>query len=106
MSDRAFVQPDFFRMGVSIYLVQKVGDQRFAVGQPVELVMREEETGAVGIQQEPTLRLPESMARALLDALSAHFGGTGDMQTLRKDYLAERVRVDKMIDHLTTRTSP
>lgn len=106
MSDRAFVQDDLFRMGVSIYLAQKVGDHRYAVGQPVDLVMREEEPGAAGMQQEPTLRLPESMARALLDALSAHFGGTGDMQTLRKDYLAERARVDKMIDHLTNRSAP
>jgi hypothetical protein len=51
--------------------------------------------------QAPSIRLPEHVARALLDALAEHFGGTSEVQTLRKDYLAERSRVDKMIDHLT-----
>lgn len=38
----------------------------------------------------------------LLDALARHFGGTGDSRQLRKDYDAERGRVDKLIATLTT----
>jgi hypothetical protein len=38
----------------------------------------------------------------LLDALSRHFGGTGDVRQLRKDHDAERARVDKLIGTLST----
>lgn len=100
MTDQAFVQFDHMRLGVSILLVDDRGGRR-AIGQPTDIVFQDIEDEAV--YREPTLRLPESMARALLDALAAHFGGTGEVQTLRKDYLAERARVDKMIDHLTSR---
>ena len=48
----------------------------------------------------PALVIPQDAARALLDALAQHFGGTGDTRQLRKDYDAERTRVDKMINHL------
>jgi hypothetical protein len=45
----------------------------------------------------PTLQLREDTARALLDILAQHFGGTSNTQQLRKDYDAERARVDKLI---------
>lgn len=46
----------------------------------------------------PTLRIPDEVARPLLDALANHYGGTSDSRTLRRDYEAERARVDKLID--------
>jgi len=53
--------------------------------------------------------VPEGAARALLDALSLHFGGTGDTRQLRRDFDAERGRVDKLTDALiavATRNGP
>lgn len=103
MTFRAHVTHDFARLGIGIWLVRDFGEGLpRAVGQPLELVF-ENVDPMTPHYTEPTLRLPEDMARALLDALAAHFGGTGEVQTLRKDYLAERQRVDKMIDHLTSR---
>ena len=101
MTRRAYVQTDFARIGgVAVYLVEHRGQDRYVVGQPVEIVFHEEDEVASSAVHEPTLRLSGDMARALLDALAAHFGGSSDVQTLRQDYLAERVRVDKMIDRL------
>lgn len=104
MTARAHVFPDFSRPGggVSIWMVRDVpgGVERLEPTALVVTRMSEEEMAA---QQEPSLRLPEDIARALLDALARHFGGVSDVQTLRQDYLAERARVDKMIGHLTDR---
>lgn len=49
----------------------------------------------------PMLSLPAEAARALHDALSRHFGGTSDTLQLRKDYDAERARVDRLVDVLS-----
>lgn len=46
----------------------------------------------------PVLRIPDGVARALLDALAQHYGGTSDTRTLRADYMAERARVDRLIE--------
>lgn len=101
MSARAYATTDYARRGVAIYLT---GERHYgsgpvtAIGQPTEIVMTDiADEGAVA---EPTLRLPDDMARALLDALSAHYGGTTDMRSLRKDYDDERRRVDRLIGYL------
>lgn len=52
------------------------------------------------IIEEPTLSLPDDLARALLDALLRHYQGASDMHTVRADLIAERKRSDKMIDAL------
>lgn len=54
----------------------------------------------------PELHIAEDIAKALLEALAGHFGGTEDTRTLRKDYLAERARVDKFIDRAVQNGSP
>lgn len=58
-----------------------------------------------GASSEPTLRLGTEAARALLDALAARFEGSEGTRTLRRDYDAERARVDKLIDNLARTTS-
>jgi hypothetical protein len=98
---RAHVEHAFAFGGVAIYLGRKVGDDIHVI-EPVNLVVSVTGVGETQTVNEPTMRLDEDLARALLDALSAHFGGSSDVQTLRKDYLAERARVDKMIAHLTS----
>lgn len=52
-------------------------------------------------EDPPTITIPDEVARALLDALAAHYGGTGDTRQLRRDYDAERARVDRLIAALT-----
>lgn len=50
------------------------------------------------------LRLSHDMARALYEALAKHFGGAPETATLRKDYEAERARVDVFIRYMTEPT--
>lgn len=62
----------------------------------------------LGIARDPEepndefwLRLPESDARAIYEALGDYFGHAGhDVRALRKDYDSERARTDLLIRHL------
>lgn len=103
MTWRAFVEPDHVRLGrgVAVHLGQDHGDGSFSILHPAELVVQRMEPDAAAVQQPPFLRIEDDMARGLLDALAAHYGGTADMRQLRKDYEAERARVDKMLAALT-----
>lgn len=53
--------------------------------------------------EAPLIFIPGDVARVLLDALTAHYGGTGDTRALRQDYDGERKRVDRMIDAMIVR---
>lgn len=97
---RARVEADFAGDGVAVWLGRKL-ETGFVTVEPTNLVMQVRDAGSVAVANEPAFRLPEDLARALLDALATHFGGVSEVQSLRRDYLAERARVDKMIDHLT-----
>ena len=48
----------------------------------------------------PSIFIPDEVARALLDALSAHYGGASDVRQLRRDYEHERSRVDLLVRSL------
>lgn len=48
----------------------------------------------------PTICFTETEARALLEALAAHFGGTGPAKAAGDGFLHERGRVDKLTDAL------
>lgn len=48
----------------------------------------------------PAIFLSDEIARPLLDALAAHYGGSGDTRMLRRDYDAERKRVDTLVEAL------
>lgn len=49
-----------------------------------------------GAAIEDWFTIPDGAARALLDALSAHYGGTGDARLARQDLAVERKRVDQL----------
>jgi hypothetical protein len=49
---------------------------------------------------EATLTLPGDIARALLDGLTRQYHGAEDTRALRRDYDAERKRVDDLTGHL------
>ena len=54
-----------------------------------------------GTAVTPSFRVSNDFARALLDALLRHYQGASDLHQLRQDYMDERRRVDKLIDHMT-----
>jgi hypothetical protein len=85
--------------GDSTEIVTAIGHgTNFDSGVTTEQIEPHEEPGS------RTLRMPIDMARALHEALSRHFGGVQDAQTLRKDYEAERQRVDRLIEHMANPT--
>ncbi len=50
---------------------------------------------------KPTLRLSFEAAIAIADALGELRHGSGEVRALRKDYDAERARVDKLVETLS-----
>lgn len=97
MTARVHVERSRWHDALDVYIGVRLPDGLRAA-RPVDLVMEPVEE-AVAIS-EPTVRLPEDIARALCDQLVAYFGGSTEVQTLRKDYVAERGRVDKLTDAL------
>jgi hypothetical protein len=55
-----------------------------------------------GSLDRPTFRLDHEQARAVLDALTVLFQGAEDTRALRRDYDAERKRVDQLAGTLST----
>lgn len=95
----AIVEPSWAMNGVRIHLGNDT---------PAGRVLRNRNGGSlIAIEftepegYEPILSMSNEEARELLRALAAHFGGAvEDTRSLRRDYDAERGRVDKLIDHL------
>lgn len=46
----------------------------------------------------PALTVSDSMGLLIVRELTRHYGGVEDTRSLRRDYDAERARVDKMLD--------
>jgi len=99
---RTFVQHDLVARGVSVYLGHVTDGRVTRVALPAKLEMVEVDLEATPDQVKPWLRLDDEVATKLLDALAAHYGGHSDLRTLRRDYEAERARMDKLIDRLTS----
>lgn len=97
MTVKAMIAEDNFRGGIRILW-------RIAFdGQPVQYA----NTDTIAVETDPAaelsiepVRLSDEFARSLLTALMAHYHGGEDTRSLRRDYDAERKRVDKMIDAL------
>lgn len=98
------VEDDWMRDKVAVHLAE--GGEEFVhiYDFAAVTVTRAERTLAHRETTEP-LRLTHDMARALYEGLAKHFGGAPETATLRKDYEAERARVDVFITHLTRATS-
>ena len=99
---RAYVRDDPRSFGVSIAIVQQPEDNAYPReifrlnGDSLGVMDFRLEPVPVNAAVEPTMILPDFMARALLDALTAHYHGAEDTRALRRDYDAERARVDKL----------
>lgn len=106
MSSKARVEFDPRAFGLRVAIQRDHGGAREVVQWEPVAVRRH----APDEYHEPSdadwLRLPEDDFRALYEALADHFGHSGnDTRALRRDYDAERGRVDKLIGHLIGRGS-
>lgn len=99
---RAYAAPDNWGMGVSIGLVLEMEDQPKRVARLIlDGRALSWETIEEGTVTEPTLVIGDEIARALLDTLTRYYHGAEDTRALRRDYDAERKRVDSLIEHVT-----
>lgn len=92
---------DWINGNLVIHLAARVGQRQFMAFSSLDAYDRGEllEEGA----EPPGIQLSRDIAEALLRILSRHFGGAAsDAAQLRKDYDAERARVDKLIDFAIT----
>lgn len=102
---RAHIQTDYTVGGVAIQIVRphasgSVDTADVVHGGRLEWVTRSPEASLTVPDYAPTLRLDDATARALLDALADHYGGTNGVRTIREDFLHERGRVDRLITAL------
>jgi hypothetical protein len=100
MTWRVHIEHDVRVDGIAIQIAQRLGE-----GGHVD-VLRFEPTHEVvqGVASMPTpsLVIGDDLGRALLDALSAHYGGATGGRQQRADFEHERARVDKLIGCLIT----
>ncbi len=97
---RAYIREDLPGMFLEIALIQVADDVPRRILRVVD--------GSAGVYRwedlpdeptrdlAPTLQIGDSEARALLEALARHYGGADDVRALRRDYDAERKRVDTL----------
>jgi hypothetical protein len=100
---RVGVHQDYPTSGLRLVLARPWADGRVEVITALtatgpEHVVRDGDETITG----DALTIPEGAARALLDALAQHFGGTGDTRQMRRDLDAERRRVDVLTHALIT----
>lgn len=104
MKHKAHIEDDWQRDGVRIALVTDHGglDRTLYDFSGVIGVRYQADDSAMVRNDDAPLSLPNDAARALYEALADHFGHGGhDTRALRRDYDAERKRVDLLIDNLT-----
>jgi hypothetical protein len=88
-----------FGFGVAVQVIQdEPGERRILRMSESSASYLWEPVPGLGAPVEPTMTLPDEVARPLLDALLRHYQGASDMHTVRADLLHERGRVDKLTD--------
>jgi hypothetical protein len=95
---KVYIQQNFTIDGVDIYIVQTGGGKAFLLSSDSRTLT---EVGEGVSPTTPTVRLPESAARALLDQLLQYFQGATDLHTVRSDLLHEREQRDKLTAAIT-----
>jgi hypothetical protein len=99
MSDFCRIEERWQAGGVALHVGYEANGTRTLLGKGGDTWHTYDPTAPVRLDDpyEPALILRESMAREVLRALTVHYGGADDLRALRKDYEAERARVDKLI---------
>jgi L-asparaginase/Glu-tRNA(Gln) amidotransferase subunit D len=95
---RAHVAANLPLAGVEIVLVQQTDQGRVVWGPGSSKRVYVDPHTTPDINAVDVLRLTDDDARALLAGLLAHYQGDDDLRALRRDYDAERARVDRLID--------
>lgn len=95
---QALIGEDFYMMGVKLIWRRELHDGavEYSDGKTTWRVQRDDAV-SIETQVEPLL-LRDDMGRALLAALLRHYNGADDARMLRKDYDAERARVDRLTE--------
>ena len=104
---RAYVSEDFPLDSVKVAIVQQPeGGRPEAILRVVDNAprLRWEAIESIDAVVEPTMMLRLDEAQALLDSLTRFFHGAEDTRALRKDYEAERGRVDQLVGTLAVVT--
>lgn len=105
MSAKVYIEADFLVDGVKVAVILRRSETTTEVMTWAPTTARVIDAHSTA-PDDAFLRLPDDIARALYEALSAHYGGNVvDATKLRKDYDAERARVDVFIRHLTDSAS-
>lgn len=105
---RAYIGEDIIGRSLAISLVEEnegsYPSSILRISEPSSdnATYRWEPIGDPGTEIAPTLRLRDVDARALLEALVRHYNGAEDTRALRRDYDAERKRVDQLVATLGT----
>jgi hypothetical protein len=94
------VEQDFLGEAVKIHLAIRTSHALWVIqgNGTIREFPRDAGTYVAENAVSPYLMLPDSLARKLLDALAAHYGGVSEARQMRKDLDAERGRVDKLLD--------
>lgn len=96
MAARAYAERDILGRGIRLS-VSPDENQIILWGPPAVKIL----DPGVMAPEDARLFLPDESARAVYEALADYFGHAGhDIRSLRKDYDAERQRVDRLIGHL------
>lgn len=85
---------------LDVFIIRQHDGQRYLMHQDDSMTFMWDEIAPPGAtiadsMIEPTFVLPFDSGRALLDALTRHYHGAEDTRALRRDYDAERKRVDE-----------
>lgn len=100
MTTRAHVDIDYSTFGIKAMIAEYWPDRPvrpYIVDGNTIRLGPELDTSRLPDGQEPTLRIDEDAARALLDALLDYFRGGSDTRNLRKDFEREQSRVDDLL---------
>lgn len=102
---KAHIEDDWQRDGIALALVRDTGNRERTLYDFSGVMMTDyDPAGPQMPHDDARLRISNEAARALYEALAEHFGHAGhDARALRRDYEAERKRVDTFISHLTER---
>lgn len=94
MTIHVHVTDNYFNHGVRVFIVHDLGDEKRILRNPGALGFDSWEVFEPNQEVEPTFALSDDASRALLEALVRHYQGAEDTRALRRDYDAERKRVD------------
>lgn len=100
MTIRVHISQEFFGDAIKVFIVRHADYGRYVLhyqndGRVLSWDELPAEGEALTEEPDPTVELPGEVGRALLDELVRYYQGAEDTRTLRRDYDAERKRVDE-----------